>query len=251
MRMSLTATAIALIAIVVPQGPTYAASRKAVRIARKHVAAIGGDRFNAVVAVRADGTVQVHGVSAEFTLWRQRPDLSRVEMAIMGQDIIQAYDGEIAWWINPVLGSSAPSVMPADFAREMAFWSDFDGPLVGYEKKRHKLKYLGEEELSTGKAYKIRVAMAGGEEVYVYIDGKTYFEVKRTHTQYFHGEATMVDTYFSDFTEVDGIVAPQTIEGVGFAGERFTMRLGSIELDVEPDESRFNMPGRGDPGSGY
>jgi hypothetical protein len=243
MRMSIIA-AIALAATTLAPRPANATSRKADQIARNHLAAIGGDRFQEVVAVRVDGTVEVHGVSASFTLWRQRPDLSRVEMSILGQDIVQAYDGETAWWINPVVGSSAPSEMPEDFAREMAFWSDFDGPLVDYAKKRSKLRYLGEEELDTGKAYKIRVAMADGEEVYVYIDGKTYLEVKRTHTQYFHGEATAVDTYFSDFAEFGGIIAPQKIEGVGFAGERFTMRLGSIELDVESDASRFNMPGR-------
>ena len=160
----------------------------------------------------------------------------------MGHDVIQAFDGEAAWWINPLVGAGAPTEMPEDFAREVAFWSNFDGPLVDYRKR--KLRYLGEEELDTGPAYKIRVAMPGGDEVYTFIDSKTYLEVRRTHTQYFHGEPVVVDTYFSDFARFDGIVVPRRITGVGFAGERFVMRVGSVVLDVQPDESRFQMPGR-------
>jgi hypothetical protein len=242
MRLIKAALTAGLCAFVFTQA--QATSRKADQIARKHVAAIGGDRFMELVAMRIEGNVSMQGVSAPFTLWRQRPDLSRVEMSIMGHDIIQAYDGEVAWWINPVVGANTPSIMPADFTREVAFWSDFDGPLVGYKKKRYKLRYMGVEEEPGGPAYKIRVAMTGGHEVYVYIDCETYLEVKRTHTQVFNGEPASVDTRFSNFAEIDGITIPQTISGVGFVGERFTMQLRSVVLDIEPDEGRFAMPGR-------
>ena len=247
------AWAIILLGIVLSAGvaDSHASSYKAERIVRKHVAAIGGDRLASVVALRAVGTVELRAFSVPFTLWRQRPNLSRIELAIMGADVIQAYDGDHAWWINPIAGSDAPSELPADFAREVALWADFDGPLVGYKKRRHKLKYLGKEDLDTGPAFKIRVATSSGDEMFIYIDTQTYFEVKRTHTQHFHGEQIEVNTHFSDFVEHDGVTTPTKIEGVGFGGERFTMWLQTIDLDVDADTSRFEMPVRKESGLGY
>jgi hypothetical protein len=221
-----------------------ASSRKAEKIINKHVAAIGGSKLKSIAAMQAVGTVEVKGVTISFTLWRQRPDLSRLDMTVMGYDVIQAYDGETAWWINPVAGATQPEKMPADFAREMIRWSDFDGPLVDYKKKRHKIKYLGQDTLGTGNAYKLRVSLAGGDQIYAYIDGDTYLEVKRTYTQLDKGRTITVDTYFSNFTEVDGVTTPRMIRGVGLGGEPFTMTFSSIDLDVEADEARFVMPGR-------
>ncbi len=229
----------------------HATSRKAEKIVARHVTAIGGKRFRSVTALRAVGTAEVRGMSVPITLWRQRPDRSRLELTILGRDIIQAYDGENAWWVNPVVGANEPQEMPDDFARELILWSDFDGPLIDYKRKRHEIDYLGQEMIESGAAHKLRVVLRD-TEVYVYIDCETYFEVKRTHTQIFKGRATAVNTYFSRFADVAGIKTPHVIRGVGFAGEPFTMRFDSVAFDVEPDDSRFDMPGRKRKhGSGY
>jgi len=222
----------------------HGSSRKAEKIAQKHVEVIGGDRFKSIEALRALGVVEVRGLTVPFTLWRQRPDLSRMEFSLMGNDVIQAYDGEVAWWVNPLAGATTPEVMPDDFAREMILWSDFEGPLVGYKQKRHKLKYMGKEELETGEAYKLRVLLSSGGEVVIYIDLETHLEVRRTHIQQSQGEPLMIHIYFSDFEEDAGVTSPRTIRGVGFGGEPFTMRFDTIDFDVAPDRTRFDMPGR-------
>ena len=218
-------------------------SPKADRIARRHVAAIGGGKLKMIQAVRAQGVVEIRQFKVPFTLLKERPDLARLDITIMGYDIVQAYDGKIAWWVNPVAGAVEPREMPEDFAREMKLWSDFEGPLVEYRKKRHKIKYIGKETLDTGDAYKLRVAMPDGVEIFTYIDQDTHMEVRRTHVQFFRGKTITVNTYFSDFAEAGGVTTPRTIRGVGFGGESFTMTLETIETDVGSDRSRFDMPG--------
>jgi hypothetical protein len=222
----------------------WASSRRAERIVKKHINAIGGKSLKAINSVRVLGRVEVRDLEVSFTLWKQRPDLSRLEVSILGYDVIQAYDGETAWWVNPVLGAAKAEEMPADFARELIRWSDFDGPLVDYKKKRHKIKLVDEETLDTGSAYKLRIALHSGDEIYSYIDAVTYMEVKRTHTQTYQDKAITVDTYFSDFIEIDGVTTARVIRGIGFGTEPFIMRLETIDTDVEPDEARFGMPGR-------
>lgn len=221
-----------------------ATSRKAEKIVSRHLAAIGGRKLKSVAAMRAVGTADFRGMTVPITLWKQRPDQSRFELSMLGHDIVQAYDGEVAWWINPIAGAVEPTEMPEDFAREMILWSDFDGPLVNYKRKRHSIDYVGEEEISTGLAHKLRVVLRNGTEVHVYIDSETFFEVKRTHTQIYKNVPVNVDTYFSGFADAGGMMAPHVIRGVGFGGEPFTMRFERVDFDVEPDPTRFEMPGR-------
>jgi hypothetical protein len=85
--------------------------------------------------------------------------------------------------------------------------------------------------------------LPGGDEILAYIDQDTHMEVRRTHTQFFRGKVITVNTYFSDFAEAGGVTTPRTIRGIGFGGESFTMKLKTIDTDVESDRSRFDMPG--------
>jgi hypothetical protein len=234
--------AIAAIGLVVTA--VQATSRKAEKIVSRHLSAIGGRKLKSAAALRAVGTAEFRGMTVPITLWKERPDRSRLELSMLGHDIVQAYDGEVAWWINPIAGAVEPAEMPEDFAREMILWSDFDGPLVDHSRKRHAIDYLGEEAINTGPAHKLQVAARNGAEIHVYIDSKTFFEVKRTHTQIFKGVPMSVDTYFSGFADAGGVIAPHVIRGTGFGGDPFTMRFESINFDVEPDPARFEMPGR-------
>ncbi|MDH3214924.1 MAG: hypothetical protein OEN01_01370 [Candidatus Krumholzibacteria bacterium] len=224
--------------------PTLASSLRADKIVRKHVKALGGKKRKAITAIRTVGRVEVRGMEISFTAWRRRPDLSRLEVNIMGFDVVQAYDGKTAWWVNPIVGATEPTEMPADYAREVLRWTDFDGPLVDYKKKRHKIKYVGRERLDTGEAYKLRIRLANGDEWHVYIDSRTYLEVKRSYTQTYQGQTSTVDTYFSDFFEVDGLTTPRVIRGVGLGGEPFIMTFDSLDTRIEADGARFDMPGR-------
>lgn len=231
--------------------PVEAGSHRADRIIKKHVRALGGSKLKSLEAMRATGHVEVQGMAVPFTLWRQRPNLSRMEMSFMGHEVIQAYDGKTAWWVNPLLGASEPTEMPEEFAQNMLRWTDFDGPLVDYKRKRHRVKYLGEERLDTGKAHKLRVTLRNGDVWHVYLDSETFLEVKRTYAQTYQGRTSTVDTYFSDFIEVDGVTAPRVIRGVGLGGDPYTMTFDSFDTKVKADRRRFEIYGRprGRPGT--
>jgi len=246
MQSIVTAVTLVFVAaeLALPAAPAEASSRKAEKIVKKHVAAIGGRKLKAIAAIRATGRVEVREMQVPFTVWRQRPNLSRLEITIMGYDVIQVYDGRTAWWINPIAGATYAQEMPAEYARQLIRWTDFDGPLVDYKRKRHKVKYLGRERLDTGDAYKLKLRLADGDEWYVYIDSETYLEVKRAYTQTYQGRTSTVDTYFSDFVDTDGFMTPRVIRGIGFGGEPFRMTFETLDTGVEADKARFEMPGR-------
>ncbi len=246
---SLLGAAVLLSVIAVGPGGQRAlagsASRKADRIIRKHIKARGGMKtIKAIENVKVTGYVQAEGLEVDFTLWLQRPNRGRMEVAIQGLEIIQAYDGEVAWWINPLAGASEPKEMPQAFARSLRRWIEFDGPLVNYKKKRHRVEYVGQQGLREGgTAHEIKLTRADGEVWHVFVHTETYLEVMRTYQQTYQGDTTEVVTYFSDFTEVEGLKTPRVIEGLAITGTPFKMVFETIDTGVQIDRAFFTMTG--------
>jgi outer membrane lipoprotein-sorting protein len=217
-------------------------ARKADRIIKKHVKALGGtNNLKAIESVRVRGYLEQGGFEIPFTLLMKRPNRSRMEMGIGGRDIIQAYDGKTAWWVNPFTGAGEPEIMPDEIAESMLRWVDFDGPLVGYKKKRHRVEYADEIKLETGKAHKIKLTLAGGDVWHVFIDSESYLEVKRTFMQTYEGRTNEVSTYFSHFKEIEGFMTPTMVKGDGLDGSPYTMTFEKFEFNVDVDDAQFRM----------
>jgi outer membrane lipoprotein-sorting protein len=219
------------------------AVRRAADIIEKHVAAVGGvEKIRAIRSLRVEGILAQSGVEVPFTLWMKRPNLCRMDVEFGNTPIVQAHDGETTWWVNPLLGIDKPRKMPDDLAKTVLRWTDFEGPLVEYEKKGHKAEYAGEEETDKIKLHKIKITLSGGEVWHVYIDAKTFLEVKRTFPQAIGGEPKETTTRFGDYTVVAGVQICRVIESEGLDGSPFAMRFESIEANPEIDDAHFKRP---------
>lgn len=232
----------AILATVVLASGVDANSRKAERIIEKHIKAMGGKKLRSIETVTVSGQVTMMGFDAPFTLRMKRPNHSRMDMIMMGRDVVQAFDGEKAWWINPFLGATSPTEMPADFAMQLLRWSELESPLVDYRRKHHRVRYLGEENTAQGSAHLIEVRLREGGTVDIFIDAATYLETRRSFDQSYRGKTRRVDTYFSDYEEVDGIMTPRTIRGIDLRGEPYVMSVDTWEFGAEIDDASFRKP---------
>jgi hypothetical protein len=219
-----------------------ASSRKAEKIIKKYTRATGARKLSSIDGTKVNGRVQFMGREARFTLWVKRPGRSRLEMNVGGREIVQVYDGKTAWWINPFMGASSPTEMPADFAALLIRWSSIESPLVNYQRKRHRVLYRDEQALESGNAHRLEVRLAGGDIWDVYINSDSYLEVRRSYQQTFRGKTMQADTHLSDYRDVDGIMAPRSIRGVGPGGDPYHMSLDQWMFGVEIDEALFRMP---------
>ena len=218
-------------------------ARKAGEIIKKHVTAIGGvEKIRAIRTLRANGRLAQGGLELPFTLWMKRPNLCRMDIDLQGKMIVQAHDGKRTWWVNPLLGIVEPRKMPDDLAQSVLRWTDFEGPLVEYDKKGHRAEYEGEEETEKGTVHKIKLTLSGGEVWHVYIDAKTFLEVKRSFHQSIGGEAKETTTRFREYTVVEGVSIYRVIEGEGFDGSPYTMTFSSFEANNGIDDARFEKP---------
>jgi len=100
-------------------------------------------------------------MEAPFVVYRARPKNQRVEFTFQGMTGVQAFDGKSgsSWSIMPFMGKKDPEVMPAEESKMMAEEADFDGILVDWKDKGHKIESLGKEQVEGADCYKVKVTL--------------------------------------------------------------------------------------------
>ncbi|MGI8782124.1 MAG: outer membrane lipoprotein-sorting protein [Acidobacteriota bacterium] len=211
-------------------------------ILAKNFAARGGlEKIKAIQSYKMTGKMSVQGMELPFTLTSARPDLMRMDMSLQGKSMVQAYDGETAWMINPMAGGD-PEKMPEDQTKSFKEQGEFDGPLVDYKTKGHTVELLGKEEIEGTEAYKLKVTRSGGDVRTYYIDAKTFLELKSAGRQKMQGTDMEMETFFSDYKPVNGVLMAHSMESK-VKGQRFMiMTLESVEANVAVDAASFKMP---------
>lgn len=214
----------------------------------KNIEARGGlENIQAINTLFTMGSAQLPSMGMEMPIkvFAKRPKKVRVEVVIesMGAEIVQAYDGEKAWTINPMAGPGAQE-MPMEQARTVIDQADMDGRLINHEEKGYAITYVGEEEVRGKNAHKLQVSKEGEPDLFVFLDAETFLEVK-TQTEGVNpmsGAAATVESYTSNFREVNGVMMPYKIEVV-IGGQTFQeVTMEGIEVNNEMDETLFAFP---------
>ena len=223
--------------------PASSEARKADEIIKKHIEAVGGMKnIKALKTLVAKGLLGQGAVELPFTVTMKRPNKSRVDVGPMGQVAVVGHNGKTVWWMNRLLGINERTEMPGEYAKAVLRWTDFESPLVDYEKKGHRVEYEGEEKTESGILHKIKLTLSGGDVWRLYIDGKTFLETKRTFQQEYGGQSKEVTTWFRGYTLVNGVKVYRVIEGEGLDGTPYTMTFISFEANTPVDDSRFEKP---------
>ena len=193
--------------------------------------------------MRASGNINVMGmVDGPFTIVQKRPAMARIDMSIQGMDIIQAYDGETAWQVMPMMtGSSDPVVADAETAQSIMEQADMDGPLIGYEADGTTIEFEGMETMDGAETAKLKVTTSDGLVTYYYLDSG-YLPVKMVAVRKIQGVDTEVTTSLADYQNINGLMFPFMIEIDTPLGVQ-TLTFDSVETNIEVDETVFSMTG--------
>jgi outer membrane lipoprotein-sorting protein len=219
-------------------------------IIEKNVQARGGmEKIKAVKSKRSTGKTLVRDVEFPFTIHQKRPCFFKIETTIQGLTIVQAYDGEIAWQINPTSGG--PQKMASEQTTSFRNQADFDGPLLGYKDMGFVAELIGKENIEGSEAYHLKLTVAddslriasGNLTTHVYLDAESFLEIKMTIEGNVAGDSFKVDTYLSNHKDVGGLMIPHSIETKIGGRTVSQMIMEKIELNVDIDDSIFRMPG--------
>lgn len=212
-------------------------------IIQKNIEARGGyDKLKSVQSYRVTGKSIFQGMEAPYTLIQKRPNKMHLEISLQGQKMVQAYDGETAWWIVPFTGSTDPQVMPEQQAKSFINQADIDGHLVDYKDKGHKVELVGKEKMEGTDVYKLKITLNNGDEMHAYLDAEHFLELKYETKVEQQGNEVTVETYMSDYKQKYGLVIPHAMETRVGGNTVMQITVETVELNVKPEDALFEMP---------
>ncbi len=214
----------------------------------KNLEAKGGrEKLEAVESARLSGTMNMGGMEAPFVLEWKDPDKTRMEITLQGMTLVQAYDGETAWMLNPFMGQAAPEKMSEEDTEAFKDQADFHGPLLNPEEKGYVVEYAGEEDVEGTPTYKLKVTKPSGEETYLFLDQDYYLEIKSESKRTIRGQEVETEMAIGDYKEVDGLMMAHSMDATSAGGQAgpaggFNMTVGETVLNPEIADDRFEMP---------
>ncbi len=203
----------------------------------------GLEKLKSIKTMYSEGKMVNSQQNAEISMkmWFKVPNKFRTAVNFMGKKIVQAYDGEKAWWIMSFI-SPKPQLMPEKQAKDLKDMQSSFLPLVDYKKEGNKLELVGKTDVDGTEAYKLKMTKKDGKVIYFYLDADSGIELKTEMFINRGGEELKVETIFSDYKQVDGIYFPFYIETKSAGMNSGKITLTKIELNKQMNDSLFTMP---------
>ena len=222
------------------KGDNYARAVKMVNAGKK----AGGKGTAAEIASANGPKEDAKQVELPFTLDLKRPNKTRLEIQFAGKAAVQVYDGQHGWKLRPFLNRTDAEPFTRDEAKTEAARDDLDGPLIGSAANGTRVEMDGAELVEGQPAYKLNVTQKNGDVKHVWIDAKTFLDVKMDgFPRHMDGKVHNVYVYQRDFRSVQGVMIPFVMETVGEGvktSEKIVIEKATINADL-PD-SRFMKP---------
>ena len=219
----------------------------------KNLAARGGaDALGAIHTYVTKGELRFPGdFKLAYTETRARLDPAtdncavRVDASLQGLNLIQAYDGQNGWRVNPFEGRKDAERMGADEARALADEALIDGQLLSASVKGSKVDYLGREDIDGTNTYKLRVSKNDGTIFTYYLDPDAYLEIRILENRTIRGAEQETEYDLGDYERVNGVYFPFSIasgprNSADSDKQVITIDSGAANVEVSP--AVFAMP---------
>ncbi|NOR14601.1 MAG: hypothetical protein GQ544_02740 [Candidatus Aminicenantes bacterium] len=217
---------------------------KALEILERMIKAMGGRKtLEAVTDTTASGSMELiqMGMEGSVTVYTKRPNMMRMDIEVMGMTITQAYDGNIAWGVNPQTGSveEMPEQQKEQFSREAL------GDAVYLHPDKHGIvfTYKGAEKIEDVEHHVLVMTYADGYETTLFIDGKTdlIYKALAVAPNMMTGMDSDVETIFSDYKELDGTMVAFSFTQYMDGEEFMVFTMDEIEYNTGLEDSLFKM----------
>ncbi len=214
-------------------------------IIARYIRGIGGlEAIQAANTARMTGRVTSGGGFEAATVQEtKRPNRVRSEFTIQGMTAITAYDGRDGWKIMPFGGKKDPEPLSEEEMRAVVEEADFDGPLMNYQQKGHRVELLGTDQVEGTDVYKLKVTFANGDSWTYFLDTENCIPIKVERRMMIRGAEQTFETTLGNYQKVSGLLLPFSIESRqpgSPQGARIT--FDKIEINVPIDDSRFARP---------
>ncbi len=210
-------------------------------ILTRHFEASGQERFSKVTTVRSTGKALQMGMELPFIQIQKRPDKMYLEIDIQGMKIIQSYDGERGWAVEPWIAPD-PRELSGPELLNLGRMASIDSDLVNWKEKGHSLELMGKEPFEGREIYRLELIKDDGESYQFYIDSESYMVKRMVTLTNYEGNVVEGETILSDYRNIDGIRVPFKIESRIGGKTMMTNLIEKVEFDVVIEEGVFSRP---------
>ena len=217
-------------------------------IVDRNVSARGGlQAWRAVQTMSYTGKMEAGGkqnLQLPFVMEMKRPRKTRFELEFANTKAVQVYDGAAGWKFRPFLGRDDVEPFSPEELKSASMESDLDGPLVDCVIKGTKVDLEGVEQVEGHDAYKLKLTMKGGSVRHIWVDTKTFLEVKIEGVpRRMDGKMRYVEIYYRDYKNVNGLMVPYlletTVQGVK---QSHKIMIESVLVNPKLEDTLFAKP---------
>lgn len=210
----------------------------------KMIEAQGGAKALAAVKdTTLSATVELvsMGMNGTLTMYQKEPNMMRIDIEIMGMVITQAYDGNIAWMVNPQTG--ATEQMPDAALQSMKRQAMGNDALLNPEKYGIKYTFKGKEKIDTKDCLVLVQTTSDGHETTMYLDPATYLTYKakgkeldsQTNTE------VMTESAFGDYRKEGDVMIAHSMTTFRDGQEFMKMTITKVAFNSNLEDTFFKM----------
>ncbi len=208
-------------------------------IINKYSAANKLDKISGFKTIKITAKTSMMGMDMPMEIWMKNPNKIKTVTNFNGQNIVQAFDGEKGYMINPMAGSGDAVELTADQIKDVARNNIFQNYMVNYLKDG-KLTLEGEDNVNGKPAFKVKADIDATNKAYMYIDKSSYLLLKTVADLNQGGMAVTVESYPTDYTETSGVLLPMKTT-TSASGMEIVTTFTKVEVDIPIDDSIFKI----------
>ena len=210
------------------------------KVLDKHYEAMGHKKIASVETFNLKAKMSMMGMELPMVIKVKRPNKFKVEMEMMGQKTVSAFDGEKGWMINPMMGAGVQDLQ-GDQLKQAMSQADMEGELYNFAAKGHTAELIGKVNADGNEAFRIKLTDKEGQVKNYFIDAKNYLLLKMKAKVETMGQTVEIETKMVEYQEIDGIKMAKKIDVVTPMGTQ-SIIMEEIKLNEKIDDSIFARP---------
>ncbi len=209
-------------------------------IIKKYSAAMKTDQLANVKTIKITGKMSAMGMEMPMTMFMKNPDKIKVVYSFSGQEMVSVYDGEKGYTMNPMTGSTEPVELTGEQLKQVQNNNVFRNELLDFF-KNGKITLEGDDDVNGKPAFKLKANIEGGNPIFMSVDKDSYLLVKTSTKVSQMGQEMDVDSFMSDYSDIQGVVMPKKTTASSGGMEMAVITFDNIEVNIPMEDSVFRL----------
>lgn len=211
-------------------------------VLESHFEAVNQDAVSQLKGMHIKGKSGRGGQEFNFEMWQKRPGMFRMVVDVQGMQMIQVYDGEKAYMVAPWAGTLEPQELGATETEQFKEQADMDGNLWNWKEKGSTLSLEESEDFEGTEVFVLKLVKKNGNVEIYYLDADSYLPIKIESTIQMQGAEVKMETFNSNYKEVDEIAIAFYIENRMDGQVVSTVTMEEVIFNPEMADDLFNKP---------